>query len=574
VVIARGRLDRFVAFSRAHWHWLIPAVVLAALLGPLATDKSFASDWGNHYWLIWKQGQEIGSLGEPSYYLQSTLGAFYPYFAFYGGSMYAALGAVSWLTSPQVALVLAHVVALVAAYLGWTWLAWMAGLRGWVMQIPGCLAATAPYAISNIYGRGDIPEMIATSMIPLVAAAGLSLLREPEVRLRSALAFTGAVAVLTGTHTLTLAWGVTFLLVCALILVITAWPVSREQVRRAWRLVWLGLLGVALNAWMLVPLVLDHTKLQEGGPDPLAFTEATDFSHLFGLFRDGSGFPDYITADINTQLPVLVLVWTVVFGAIAWATLPSPRRRLLAGLGLLFAAFLALMLESGLIEQLPTVLTYIQFPYRLLVYADLALVGAATVVLAACQRSGRGRRAPALIIAAVAAIALVQSVAQITEVRSFLPSRGDALASAETPPPTWYAPLQFADASAPVVKPTLGGELVVPAAAGGGDSYSVTVEPGRAGSIATNVLTGTYFVDVEGARPVGRTEEGRMVVELPASEQPRVVSFEAAWGAPVTVGRWITLVAIGVCVFLVSWSLAGRWGRGRRRSGAPGEEDV
>src|SRR5690606_13585437 len=119
-------------------------------------------------------------------------------------------------------------------------------------------------------------------------------------------------------------------------------------------------------------------------------------------FRTGANLPDYITADLNTQLPVLALFWTIAFGAVTWKQLPRARRRLAAGVGVLFAALLALMTVPSLLDLLPSALRYIQFPYRLLSYADLALVGLALIVLAAIQRSSRRPTAPAMVLAAIA----------------------------------------------------------------------------------------------------------------------------------------------------------------------------
>ena len=147
---------------RLRWHWVIPAIVLIALAAPLASQRTFASDWGNHLWLVYAQGENIRHLGLPSYYLQSDLGAFYPYYAFYGGTLYAVLGFGSWLASANAAVIVAFVLSLAAAYLSWTWIAVQAGIRGWLIQVPGLLAVTAPYAVSNVYGRGGIPETIAS----------------------------------------------------------------------------------------------------------------------------------------------------------------------------------------------------------------------------------------------------------------------------------------------------------------------------------------------------------------------------------------------------------------------------
>lgn len=551
-----ARSERRGAALRRHWHWLIPAVVLAALLAPLASDRTFASDWGNHLWLIWVQGQNIGEASFPNYYLQSTLGAFYPYYAFYGGTIYAVLGFVSWLTSGEFAAVLAVVASLLVAYLGWTWLAFQAGLRGWLMQLPGVLAATAPYAVTNVYGRGDIPELIATSMIPLIAASGLSLVSAERVGLRAAVAFALGVAILTGTHTLTLVWGTTFLLLCGLTLILCNLQLAREHAKRGLRLLWLGLLGVALNAWMLVPLLLYHTKLLEGAPDPMSYLDFSDRTQLFSLFRNGASLYPEVTADLNTQLPVLLLFWTIAFGAVSWRSLGTDRSRLALSLAVLCGAFLLLIMTPSLIEAIPSAWAYIQFPYRLITYFNLALVGLATLVLAAMQRHGASSRAPVALLVIVAAIGLYASVKQDAAVRSWLPDRAAATVSAGEPPQSWYAPLQFADASAPVVEPSYEGELELPVTGPKRDSYTVVARPGSAGTVATNVLAGTYLVDVSGAEPVGRTADGRMVVELSASDRPREVTVEASWGGAVEAGRWISLAAVAIGVFSLAWALA------------------
>src|SRR3954449_8686079 len=105
---------------RARWQWAIPPGVILCLLAPiLLTDRTFASDWGNHYWLIYMQGLDIKALHEPSIYLQSTLGAFYPYYAFYGGTFYAVGGLVADVSSTDVAMVLAYGGAVAGNSLRW-----------------------------------------------------------------------------------------------------------------------------------------------------------------------------------------------------------------------------------------------------------------------------------------------------------------------------------------------------------------------------------------------------------------------------------------------------------------------
>jgi hypothetical protein len=529
---------------RARWHWLIPAAVIAGLLCPIVlTDRTFASDWGNHLWLIWVQGLSIEQLGEPTYFLQSTLGAFYPYYAFYGGTMYALLGVVSWLSSPTMAILIGYGLALSAAYLSWTWIARQLGVTGWVAQLPGCIAVTAPLAVTNLYGRGAIPETIATSAIPLVAASALSLFREPRVRLRDASLLVIGVVALTGTHALTLVWGLAFLSICAAVLVAANWRLARQRVRRGLTVAGLAFLGVCVNAWILVPLVLYRDRLAESEPDSLIHTAFTQPGRLFSPLRD-AGTPYPITGDINAQLPVLALFWALACGAIFWRFVPTASRRVALGLLAVLGAFLVLVLSPGLIEDLPEAFTYVQFPYRLLTYVDLALVGLLTIALAAVQRAGSSARVPVLLLAAIAVFNFGLSMDQNARVRSWLPSRENAQLSSVQPPRRWYAELQYADSSEPIVKPTLARPLWIPVTRERRRSYAVAYPSGPAGTVRTNIVTGSYMVDVSGGQPVGRTPKSEMVIALPASKRPRQVEVETARDPALVAAGWVSIFAL------------------------------
>jgi hypothetical protein len=533
---------------RARWHWAIPAGAVFCLLAPiLLTDRTFATDWGNHYWLIYMQGLDIGALHGPSIYLQSTLGAFYPYYAFYGGTFYAVSGFVAEVFDTEVAVLLAYAGAIAANYLGWTWMARMAGVRGWRSQLPGLIAVTAPLAVSNLYGRGGIPEVVATSMLPLVAAAGISLVREPRMRLRDMAAFVVGLVFLTGSHALSLVWGVVFLAALAVLLIACHWSFVKERAMRLLGLAWLGVLAACVNAWMLGPLLLFHSRTIENEPDQLGQEAYTTAENLFRLLRDAPDPYSFVKADVNAALPVLALLWALVAGVVFWRLIGPRSRALVLGLSAALGALVLLILDNSLIDDLPEALRYIQFPYRLLTYVDFCVVGLVTLVLAALER----RRDSAASVAAVAALAviaafnLVISVQQNFDVRSWLGGRGEALGSSVQPPPSWYAIVQFGDGEAPVVQPTLPQPLTVPVEEGIRDSYRVEYPPGPAGTAQTNIDTGPYLVDVAGAEPVGRSEAGQMVVRLPASpDRPRTVVVSAEDGPAVVVSRWISFLAL------------------------------
>jgi hypothetical protein len=552
---------------RARWQWAIPAGAILCLLAPiLSTERTFATDWGNHYWLIYAQGLDIRALHEPSIYLQSTLGAFYPYYAFYGGTFYAVAGLIADVFNTDFAVLFSYAGAIAAGYLGWTWLARQAGVSGWRSQLPGLIAVTAPLAASNLYGRGGIPELVGTSMLPLIAAAGISLVREPRLRLRDAAAFVVGLVFLTGSHVLSMVWGICFLALLGLVLIACYRPFVKERAARLLRLLWLGALAAAVNAWMLGPLILFHSRTIESEPDPLGQTAFTDPENLFRILRDAPDPYWYVHGDVNAALPVLALLWALVAGALFWRLIGPRSRALALGLTAVLAALLALILEPSLLFDLPEVLQYIQFPYRLLTYADFCVVGMVTLVLAALERRNSSPAAGAAVaaLAAIALFNLVISVQQNREVRSWLSDRDEALASSLQPPPTWYAILQFADGTSPVIQPTLRQPLRVPVEEGIRDSYRVEYPPGPAGTAQTNIATGDYLVDVSGADPVGRSDKGLMVVRLPASpDRPRVVEVSAEDDPAVSVSRWISLLALVGCAVAAIATLVRRRGRSR-----------
>src|SRR4029077_3628741 len=78
---------------------MIPIVGIAALIAPMVlTGRTFGIDWSGHLWLVEMQARNITALGRPSLFIQSGIGAFYPWYAFYGGTLYSIAGGLSVLS--------------------------------------------------------------------------------------------------------------------------------------------------------------------------------------------------------------------------------------------------------------------------------------------------------------------------------------------------------------------------------------------------------------------------------------------------------------------------------------------
>jgi hypothetical protein len=539
---------------------VIPVAALLLLAAPmLLTRRALGTDWTNHLWLVWNQGLQIDALLHPSYFVHSdTLGAFYPHYAYYGGTVYTIAGTLAALLgeSPIVAYVAVCIAAMAMAYGGWTWLALQAGLRGWRAQAPGLVFVTAAYYLTNVYGRGAWGEFMATSAIPLFLAATISLLRSDRVRLAPAAAFVLSILVLTGSHNITLLWA-TLVFAPLVVVVLIALPRHGRELsrRRIAAVVGLGALALAANAWFLLPDMMFAGKTASS---KLGFEGAS----VAFLDRPGVVFhplryvpPESSTPGLFVQLPVFTFAWALVAVAAGWrAGLSSFWRTLAVGLALMMGVLLALVFFSAPWDVLPRLVRYIQFPYRLHTYVLLCLCGLLIIGLRATTAVGVRRRAEltwALVLVLTFGGAL--AIWQVWSWRSDPPdippaSRDEVFRSRTLPPPGWADPGNYRDVSAPVVSVDKDrSSIVFPVGAVARDKIETSVNPPPGPEpIRTNIATGDYLVEISGLEVVGRTADGFMVVRRPPKSQRGAleVSVSPAASAPVVLGAAASVAAL------------------------------
>jgi len=187
-------------------------IALLALPAVLSTH-AFFGDWGNHLHLVDQQARWVRHHFFPTYFLHSTQsGAFYPQYMFYGGSLYTVTG---WLGVPlgsANAFRLTFVMAFGACYFGTLWAARQLRVLGLLAHIPAILAVSGAYFLSKAYYDGGWPEFVAVSMIPLIVAAALSIVRSKRVPLLSAILLVVGTFLLTGAHNITVEYGALFLI--------------------------------------------------------------------------------------------------------------------------------------------------------------------------------------------------------------------------------------------------------------------------------------------------------------------------------------------------------------------------
>lgn len=534
-------------------------LLLGLLLGPVwFTSRGLGPDWTVHLFALWKQSRAINALGHPSLFFSTDLqGALFPHYAFYGGSLYAAFGWVASLLGGRTTLAycLAWTTGTAATFGGWTWLASQAGLRGWRAYVPGLFAITTAYYLTLIYARAAWGEFMATSMLPLAIAAGVWLLRAPRWRVAPLALFLASVVILTGSHNITLVWGAIFVaLLGALAVFAFGRSLGGVRLTRVAAVLGVSVLAVAINAWFLAPNLsfAQRTLISApaGGVD--AFWAGTSFFNTPAVLLNPLRHSpvESSTPGLYLQLPVLVIVWLAVVGAVA---VPRARatwvRRLAAGLWALFFAYLALHMIKPLWLLTPAVLRYIQFPMRLQPYLAMCLAGLLVLTLVALeQRTGDRTRwvtRANVALGAILAFGLALGVWQAWSAPSFLPTRDLVYADARTPPPSWYDPGLFRDGLGLVVTPPPDRQIAVPFGDGDTLSAELALPPGD-GPFRTNIGAGTYLLEVQGLRPVGRTGDGFLVATRVPGDTGATTRVEVApaTSGPVVVGRYLTFAAL------------------------------
>jgi len=567
---------------RLHPAMLLMPLVVGAVIAPMVvTSRTYAADWSNHLWLVWEQSLNIKELGHPSYFLQSRFGAFYPWFAFNGGTLYAVTGAVAGLLGehPLAAYVGAYLMSIIAAYGGWLWLCRQLGLTSWRAHVPAILFVTSSYYVTNIYGRGDLPEVVGTSAIPLLVAAALYLLRAGPWRPLALVAFIAPAVFLTGSHTITVLWGVTFIAIAALVALLVMRGSWRPRGRPALSVLAVGVGALAVNAWYLLPAATYGSRILINKELPgISQKWYSVPGQLFAIFRDAPN-PAWIHSDIEPQIPTLAVVWALVVAAVVWRRTTPLMRRMLLGMIALLALFAWLALSPGLVSDLGP-WQHVEFTYRIVTYASLAACAVVMVVLLMLDHKPRAtRNAAHAALALVTVFSVALAIQQVWHAPSSLPGgRNKVFKSAVTPPSTWYYGPDYADRSRPVRPPTLhsivgGTPLATHArirlrASPYQKYYSYPIVVSQPGTVATNVATGPYLVKVTGAKPVGRTIVGAMVLRPSGARgQRRVISFTTAASPPLRIGVALTLASVaGLLVLLVTVRM--RRGRAERASPA------
>jgi hypothetical protein len=538
-----------------------PALLIGILAWPMFfTSGDFNEDWAHHLWFIWNQSFALRENHHPSFFLNTWYSVYYPQYAFYGGTL-DALGALLSLAlgnAPIEAYVMIYLLGFAASYGGWYWMSRAAGLSDWWAHVPGLTFITSAYYLTLIYARGDLPEFMGVSTIPLMVASGLSVLRAGRLRLWPALALAASSIVFFGSHNLTIVWGSTFVVLLG-VLAVACIPQARRWLR------WRGVARVAVlvipallvSAWFLLPAIAyeSHTQISIGYPvwrQTLRETMSYVSAHnLFAVSR----FTAIGGSEFVLSLPILAMVWSLVSVLVCWGGRVRGAwvRTLLlcAGVTILMTV---VMTHAGLILILPRPYAILQFAYRLESYVMLAASGAVLAGLVALRSSaGRTRLwtwalVPILLVAVVGAI-------QQTGAYPRAGSRQAVLKSRIRSDFTTRILTDYTDGAIPHIADSRGRptEVVFPASAIHDDRISeiVHLRPGQL--VYSDIAAGPELVHVTGAKIVGVDPSDNDVLEIGPSIHgstaggkgaTEVIALSTADGAPIVLGRLLSLVGI------------------------------
>ncbi len=410
----------------------------------LFTNSGFALDFTNHLWLTWVQGKAFTQLGHPTYFFNSNeAGLFYPYFAFYGGTLYAVTGVLGELLGghPIASYLAVTTLGIAGAYGGTLWLGRQLGLGRWLSHAPALVVITSAYYVSDLYGRGAWTELMATSAIAPMLASAVHLTRSTRWRPGPVLVFIASTVVFTGSHNITLLWGTTVVGAALVILWLALGRPTKLPLRRLAMVAGLGLACLSISAWFLVPDIsyakdvrahLETALGEEGYASYRAYIKPIlAFDPPSVLFNPLRHVPKESTVPaLFVQIPDWFLIWALLAGVmLLWrpgmasaplrspsrhararrparraaegaaagkqpahsARAPTIRRATLQRAWLSFAGLLAVLLlmimVSSFWNAVPFPFTAIQFPFRLGSYvsyaiAALVLIGALAMQMA------------------------------------------------------------------------------------------------------------------------------------------------------------------------------------------------
>jgi hypothetical protein len=561
---------------------VVSVTVVLVISAPMILTKSgFANDFTNHLWLVAVAGHVLAQAGHPSYFFNATgAGVFYPWYAFYGGTLYMFTGGLGDLLgdNPAVAYVGVTILAIAGIYGGTLWLGRQLGLGRWISHAPALAVVTSAYFVSLLYGRGSWPEFMAICAIAPMLAGALHLVRVTPWRPWPILVFVASTIVFTGSHNITLLWGTAIGVVGGIVLWIAVGMPRSQLGRRIVMVAILGLVGMLINAWYLLPAVSYAGDVKahietELGPsvDGSRISTGILIYDSPGVLLDPLRSLPASSPTIFVQVPDWFLAWGLVAGAtLLWRAGANRRlKRVWLGVIALIVALLSMIISTSFWYTVPYPFDELQFPFRLGAYVSYGAGALVLVAGLALQRSAGGEggrwmkrwlRASLVLVCAISGgLCVWQLWAPNTLSPKPAPSyerREEALTNLYTLPKSWYDPASYNDYEAPVIQTAPNRTLYFSPRSIHGDRFAGWVDPPAGiAPIQTNIAGGDYLVHISGLTLLGRSEAGYAVVRRERrGGGPVHVVLETTHSATITLARALSALACVIVCAVLAWS--------------------
>jgi len=411
----------FPATTRdAAWVAVICALPLALLYEP---RQQFGTDWIASLWLTSYFGEFFKHhLAFPEVIHTSQLAGM-PYPVFYGFLCYPLLGLISSFTDPHAAVRL----AVGAVFFLQTWqvlrLMDQVGANRRFGLVASALACWSTYALTNLYNRGAINELLATALLTAAICAVYRACLLPPGSTRPAPLATGLLCMVlaAGTHPITAAFGGMFF---ALVITV-AWAYSDGRGQLA---AWLGA-GAIVAALVLSPWIYAVLKF---GPvlyvTQLFITKLSYYpanidslgSRLMPFPYDRRVIEDphlsvhqtpYLDAQVTAGLVILAVFLAVCLLRAGWRRIALNRAGLASASACWISFFVMLVISVSpeLGAKLPGLFHNLQYAYRLVAYLNLSLllvVVGSLMALSSDEARKLATRRGTLVLGAILALAV------------------------------------------------------------------------------------------------------------------------------------------------------------------------
>ena len=371
---------------------LFPVILIADL------GNVFYNDWWNHVWFIGYFGHFIQSHHQLPVTINTneTIGLAFP--VFYGYTFFSVGGLIANIVGSNVAvrLMLAGIAILVASQV-YSSARILSGSRSLALVL-AFVVSSAPYQLTNIFSRGDLPEYIAGSLVLSATMAWLRFALAEQPSSRAAWSAGLLYALGASVHPITALLGGVF---CVTVFLLTAFVGHRIRRTLIIGIPLTALVVAFLSPWLYAVSQYAHQMNIVRGNVLLYFNGIDDvWNRLSFIPQDprvtilGVDKTPFAYLDLQINMALAVVIVTLGCELIHKRQLLNLQNRTLGASVGLVAIAAVVVIASGVPSFGAIVfhaVALMQFAYRSITYVDLMLLATAMILATALRPFGGSR---------------------------------------------------------------------------------------------------------------------------------------------------------------------------------------